>query len=257
LQTAPGQADTHARSSDPYLDTVRELDYTLRGRPFHGSNWERRFQTILVGFEHLTDITMWTQDLVTGNSEYDDDGVPREPAEMLRAATKLRRLDFTYSDYSQDIGELHWEPDLSRIGPLSCHSTCWPALKSLSITIENMPARHLIQAFRVIAPSLRRLVIRDSMLHDVGVLIRDIPKILQLQYVHLECLLHICDICQGYDCLLAEGTDIDEPYVRAVKGYLLREAELPPTLKLCEIGDYGAWDDSLDGEDPEDESEQK
>ena len=102
-----------------------------------------------------------------------------------------------------------------------------------------MPHTILLPFFSFLSPTLRSLELRDMVVEDVRELVCGIPRILNLEHVYMECILQRRS-GDGFGCAFLEGSDVDKPYERAVKAYLLGKSEELPELW---------WD--VDGEESE------
>lgn len=146
----------------------------------------------------------------------------------------------------------------------------WPNLESLSLA-TNIPAEILLKFLAKHAGSLRKLELKDMLIHNVDHAVHHIPKILtSLTHCYMECLWddasHTTSIGGvggndtmtdvNYLCVLSRGTDFNAPYEEAVKAYLLGRSEEMPVLERDggsgEIREWAEWQAEAEGTMQED-----
>ena len=212
-----------------------ELERTAERRAL---GFESRFHEIGEGFRNIQQLDLRVPHAAKSNT-VGGEAAGIEIVAILLASRRLRRLNLSYDDDDTGLSSLPY-PATSSLAPLFTSSPRWKQLKYLSLSID-VPHTLLLPFFRTLSPSLKSLELRDMVVEDVGELISGIPKILHLEHVYLEGMFQR-RTGDGFGCAFVDGSDVDRPYEKAIKAYLLGESgELPEMW----------WD--VDGEDSEHE----
>lgn len=179
----------------------------------------QRYQTIVEAFRHVEDLSLNILYPFESNAHHGP-GLTSETVELLRAAKQLRRLDFTFfeDEYEDEDG----------VAPLFAtdENFRWPHLEHLALR-TNIESTIFLDFLKQHAGSLRSLELRDMVVNDIEDVLECIPRIVKLQHVYAECLWGKWrePSIDSNVCLLARGTDFDDPYERSVKAYLLGERD--------------------------------
>lgn len=213
---------------------------------------ESRFQTLSATFAHLAvldlDIPHPVRETSRDLSYAEQDELlslaGREVASLLSHARGLRSLRLAYDSESVTL----WEPgeeSLHPLFPLLGGATIpWPKIERLNLSV-NMPHTLLLSFLALLAPTLRGLELRDMCVYDAQVLFAELPNVLKLESIYVECLWTKINIRYANAhlpptaCIICEGLDADEPYERGLKAYLLGKADVFPRLPGREFMDGG------------------
>ncbi|KJY01556.1 hypothetical protein TI39_contig287g00024 [Zymoseptoria brevis] len=233
----------HSSHLDPYLSLMNESasNTTARGTPAHAT----RYQTLLETFRHLSTLRLHIPH-ATVSAHVSGFGMAVETMEFLRSARHLRKLDLRYGDDEMSPDD---ESDSQLENLFDSDDVLFPELQSAALA-TNMPAEILLKFLTNHARTLRRLELRDMLVHNVNVAIEHIPRVLKLDHVYVECLWDDASRTEGefdvnYLCVLSRGTDSDADYEHSVKAYLLGQAEVMPNIErdggLGEIREWSEW----------------
>ena len=126
------------------------------------------------------------------------------------------------------------------------NSPSWSHLEHLSLSVK-IPHDLLLELFRSLPSSLHSLELRDMLVYDAQELLTQISKILELDHVCIKCIRHqdleVDECC----CACTDGSDVCEPYERAVKAYLLRQRDVLIRMEFLSL-----WETSSESEMDED-----
>lgn len=177
-------------------------------------------------FRNLTSLKLHVPH-ATLSTRLHGDGLRIETLQFLYAAKQVRDLDLRYTD-----DEL--SPDIDEEMPLleslfASSDTVWPYLHRLSLA-TNLAAEVLLHFLRNHAATLTELDLRDMRIRGVEQAIEQMPRILKLQNVYMECLWDESPNGE-FLSVLSRSTDWDEPYEQAVKAFLLRKIPRKPPLQ--------------------------
>ncbi|TKA74193.1 hypothetical protein B0A55_05142 [Friedmanniomyces simplex] len=107
----------------------------------------------------------------------------------------------------------------------------WPHLEHLAL-LTNVSYPQILDFLRRHASTLKSLELRDMIVTDVRGLLLEIPKVLDLEHVYVE---SIWSWTTGYD------PNSEVRYERAVKAYLLRQADKLPELRAGGARELDQW----------------
>ena len=229
---------------------------------------ETRFQMLLAPFAHLTTLDLHVPCPVTETSRHFHEGEfeklfelqGAEISAILASARNLRSLRFAYDSESASLTwaseEEEEHPLYALFGASETKALPWPKLEHLDLS-ANVPHTLLLSFLAPLAPTLRKLQLRDMCVSDAQALFAELPKVLKLQDAYLECIWTVVKtrdegiIRSSVACGLCEGLDVDRQYERDLKAYLLGYAEdlppLPAELTCPAEGD--AWEPEMAEED--------
>ncbi|KAK3715964.1 hypothetical protein LTR37_006694 [Vermiconidia calcicola] len=193
-----------------------------------------RYHTVLDGFRHLTELDLRISH-VAENDQDNSEATGIEIVELLHSATQLKRLSLAYSDVGPAFAftTLSSEPTLA---PLFKGKSPWTQLEHLALNLDA-PHSLLLPFFRSLSTTLVSLELRDMFVEDPDELINQIPKVLKLRHIYIECIwrgFSLRSATEEIRCVFQQGSDVDEQYERAVKAYLLREATECPDFMYDE-----------------------
>ncbi|KXT02914.1 hypothetical protein AC578_1826 [Pseudocercospora eumusae] len=177
------------------------------------------------GFRSLTSLKLHMPH-ATLSSRLHGVGLELETLQFLRAAHQLRELDLRYTD-DELRPDMHEEmPQLE--GLFASDEPVWPHLGRLALA-TNLNAEILLKFLRNHSLTLKELELRDMSIKGVRLLVEEIPKVLQLRHVYMECLWD--ESPSGHFLsVLSRGTDWEDPYELGVRSYLLRKLSVMPAL---------------------------
>lgn len=229
----------------PHLDSYQHLMNVSWPSVPMGLPSQRSVSHQLTGaFHNLTDLHIHVPH-ATVTARLSGLGLAHETITFLSSATQLRKLDLRYGDdeLSPDDDSTHLVPLFDEVD-LCVH---WPHLVDLRLA-TNMPAEILISFLARHKASLKCLELRDMLVHDTDFVITNIPKVVELGRVYVECLwddaepLGISSV--SYLCALSRGTDFDDPYEHSVKAYLLGQSDQVPEIERDGgLGEVPGWQD--------------
>lgn len=204
-----------------------------------------RFETVLAAFAYVTDLELQIpmpaiNDDLREISHAERDKLLRlngaEVTTVLSRAQCLQRLQLEYDSESAAF----WEPgeeDLHPLYPLlDAPQNPWPHLTHLRLSV-NVPYTLLLSFLALLTPSLRSLDLRDMGVYDARKLFAQLPAVLpKLEKIYFECIWtktnerYASVHAPPSSCILCSGLDVDEPYERELKAYLLGRADNFPKL---------------------------
>ncbi|KAK4896084.1 hypothetical protein LTR27_005941 [Elasticomyces elasticus] len=213
----------------------------------------RRYLNVLEGFKHITALN-----LEVAGSIASDPQVMVEICTMLRTATQLRRLQLSFLNVHDLLmsGMVHTkavsdsfrgENDEIMRSTDESMPFYWPHLEYLALRANITPDR-FVSFLRRHAATLKSLELRDMSVDNATALLKEIPKALKLDHVHME---NIYDVNTKYDasdedsypfiCYLSHWTSRPAEYEKNVRAYLLGQAEKLPELKEHGGGGEPKW----------------
>jgi hypothetical protein len=169
-----------------------------------------------------------------------------ETAQFLETASSLRRLDLRYGDDEMSPDD---ESAVQLEGLFDTDRVIFPYLQFLALA-TNIPAETLLKFLANHGNTLKTLELRDMLIHNVDLAIQQIPRVVKLDHVYMECLWDDASRTEGdfdvnYLCVLSRGTDYDAAYEQSVKAYLLGQVEAMPQIErdggLGEIREWSEW----------------
>lgn len=207
---------------------------------------EARFQTLLGAFTHLTTLDLQSphpESAASRGLSHTERNALRalagaEVCTILSQATNLRTLRFAYAS---EAATTLWEPEEEALHPLfplfapASGEPPWPKLQHLDLSV-NLPHTLLLSFLALLSPALRTLELRDMCVYDAQALFAGLPQAVKLESIYIECLWTKTNarcVNSGVEpkkCILCEGSDVDAPYERKLKAYLLGQAEDFPRL---------------------------
>ncbi|KAK4952768.1 hypothetical protein LTR10_009576 [Elasticomyces elasticus] len=227
----------------------------------------RRYHNVLEGFKHITALKLE----VVGSIPVEPQ-VMTEICTMLRTATQLRRLELGFLD-DYDLlrgGIVHTkvlsdsfrgEHDDSIQNAQESQPLYWPHLEYLALRTNITPDR-FVSFLRRHAATLKSLELRNMSVVDATALLKEIPKALKLDHVHME---NIHSVNAKYDasdegsypfiCYLSHGTSRPADNEKNVRAYLLGQAEMLPELIRHGGGGKPRWI-TIPAEDDESDSDE-
>lgn len=241
------------------LKTVR-LKTVMEGRTFDDSNLtfsprvESRFETLLTAFDHITALDLDILHPARGDHEEDIPSAEEqdrlrklngdEVCQILSRAKNLKRLSLAYGRESGTC----WEPGDEDSHPLSslfqAESNHWPSLQSLRLSVD-LPHTLLLSLLGLLAATLRDLDLRDMCVYDAETLFSELPKVTAVETIYIEDLSTKTEAnFDDHDApastyIIPEGLDVDQPYEKALKAYLLGRVEDFPGLPGAEFEEDG------------------
>ncbi|KAK4546758.1 hypothetical protein LTR36_001490 [Oleoguttula mirabilis] len=171
-----------------------------------------RWLTLVEGFKHLTSLR-----LDNPRANVSRHKLAQETADLLRAATQLRRLDLRFID-----AEESWAPE-GALGvvkspiTLLFHGTngvIWRYLEHLALAV-NVPSKGFLGFLRYHSPTLCSLELRDATVYDPQDLFQEIPRIVKLKHVYAERVYFAQDLENDsifWKCAVTRGTDYDDEH---------------------------------------------
>ncbi|KAK5713994.1 hypothetical protein LTR15_010900 [Elasticomyces elasticus] len=279
----------HSRHRQSYLDLLGAttgrsgMGRVVPSSPAH----HLRYRDVLEAFKPLENI-----EFVHREAGACDVTVVDELSDLLRQAKKLRRLEVEFGHVN--ISRIWGVDDVFSLSPLfssredqergtsaagehtSALSAYWPDLEHLSLK-TNVKYPEFSSFLRQHGATLRSLELRDMIVGDAPALLRDIPKILGLDRVHLSSIWsanpeHVPDVKGFAYYVYLQSTirsrrlsikssigEYDGVYENAVKEYLLRQCEELPELKIEGMNGMGSVDSEAesDEEDEDDDDEEE
>ena len=203
------------------------------GTPF------RNYNTLIDGFTHLRELYLHVP-YATDGAETSAEAMARETMIFSRTSSQLRKLDLSYGD--GDKIEYEAYKSTFALEPLfRSPLVTWPFLRDLSL-VASVGAEDLLNFVRLHSGTLRTLEWRDSASDDFSYILQQLPYVVKLEYVYLECLWQWFEEIGVYLCFFEEGTDGDKPHACAVREYLLHGGDQMPEL------DEEAWIKRQDSE---------
>lgn len=151
-------------------------------------------------------------------------GLQAETIDFLKAATSLRDLDLRYTD-----DELSPDDELPQLEDLFTQDLLWPNIERLSLA-TNVGAEVLLGFLARHSTTLRQLELKDMLITDVEVLLRELPTTVVLRHVYAECLWDYSPDGE-FLSVLSRGTSYPDPYERQMEAYLLGESVQMPSLE--------------------------
>jgi hypothetical protein len=241
----------HSSHLEPYMDLLdddpsgpkvfmaysEEIDELMAFR-------DARHLTLLDGFRNLTSLRLHIPHAtVSAHVSANGVGMADETMDFLRSARHLRKLDLRYGDDEMSPDD---ESDSQLEDLFDTDEVVFPDLQDLALA-TNVPAEKLLNFLANHKGSLRSLELRDMLIHNVDLAIEQIPRIIKLDHVYMECLWD--DACRtegefdvNYLCTLSRGTDFDAAYEQAVKAYLLGHVQTMPQIERDGgLGDVREW----------------
>lgn len=199
-----------------------------------------RHQMRIDGFRALTSLRMHVPHATLGARFYGP-GLQEETIAFLTAATQLHSLDLRYTD--DELSPDDEAPQLARL--FDSDTVIWPHLKRLKLA-TNIMAEILLKFLNKHASTLRELDLRDMLIHGVQDVLQQLPRVVSLQRVYMECIWD--DSPEGeFLSVLSRGTDFEDHYERAIKAYLLGNLETMPELQWDGAKDWLVhWPEDVD-----------
>ncbi|KAK5695507.1 hypothetical protein LTR97_009016 [Elasticomyces elasticus] len=215
--------------------------------------YARRYLNVLEGFKHITALKLE----IVGS-------IPVEPQVMieictiLRTATQLRRLELSFLDDYELLmgGVVHTkalsdsfcgEHDDSIQHAKESQPLYWPHLEHMALR-TNITPDPFVSFLRRHAATLRSLELRDMSVDDATDLLKEIPKVLKLDHVHIEKIYGVNTKYDASDedsypfiCYLRDGTSCPDDYEKNLRAYLLGQAEKLPELREHGRGGKPKW----------------
>ena len=214
-----------------------------------------RLSTILEGFRYLTDIDLKVP-FAADPPQMHALRCGAEIASFLSMAKNLQRLRLAYSDDETGIFVPRL-PEWHSLDRLFIHHHLWPQIQHLSLSTD-IRSEVLLPFLSRFSPTLRSLELRDMVVFDVPAVIMQIPKILSLDHVYIECIWHEvlpnlpANEESNYLCAFPRGTDTNEPDEEAVKRYMLGLTTETPAIVITAVPEEDE-DDNDDDDDDDDE----
>ena len=223
----------HSAHAGAYGDVVR-TSLNLGNAPLilqSVHKWDAQLTKIAMGFRQLRYLHLRVQHL----SLEHETGM--ELIALLTAAKELRSLQLEYSEHGDDgVKTVLAQDSLMTVFE---SDRPWPHLQHLGLSI-NMLGSVLSPLLDNLALTLRSLELRNMLVYGVTAVIGQIPETLSLERVYLECIWderaryidrHSEEVVE-YDCVFPYGTNIDDPFERSIKAYLLRQSSELPELNV-------------------------
>lgn len=220
----------------PWPKLMGAMPREMRDNGLPAIDYKMRYQMILEGFSHFTDVDLGVYN-DPDESHVSGDDIGKEVADLLRAAKGLKRLQLVYRD--DMLGRVGFEPLLTAppLTPIFTAAPPWRQLEGITLSVD-MPHLHILDLLRHVSTSLQSLELRAMAVGDAHELFLQIPKVVKLQRIYLQSIwAEDSDAPVGGRFMLQGGIDADEPYERAMKAYLLGQQDEFPGLEFDEQSD--------------------
>lgn len=182
-----------------------------------------RYETILEGFRHLQTLILSVPHAAESEFRHHF-GVANETIDFLLAAKHLSSLDLEFGDDNFSDGGPVLQHHLEHLFDGS-QEGLWPQLRHLTLSTK-IRSPGFLRFLEQHSSTLKSLELRDMEVCNVPYVFEQIPKLLKLERVYMECVWSAFEPeknSQG--CFIVSGSDHDDDYERSVKAYLLGERE--------------------------------